>query len=83
MACSLALSLGCPTQRVGTHLPVQGPSSLPHWLHCSQPRSGGVPRPRRPLAPPPPPPRPRHPRRPPLAPALVTRRALAFPLNLR
>lgn len=83
MACCLALSLGCPTLRVENHLPLLGPSSLLHWPPFSWQRSGGVP--------PPPPPlaarlhlhhRRRHRHRP-LAPVLVTRRALAFLFNLR
>lgn len=82
MACSLALPLGCPTLRVGSHLLLLGHSSLLHWLPCSQQRSGGVPPHRRPLAAPPR--RHRHPPlHHPLAPVLVTQRALAFLLNLR
>lgn len=74
---------GAPHPEGGNQLPRRGPSSLPRWLPCSQQRSGGVRPPRPPLAHPRRRPR-RHPRRPPPpAPVLVTRRALAFPLNLR
>lgn len=69
--------------KVGSHLPLLGPSSLLHWLLCNQQRNvGGLLPLHHHLAPPPlhhhPPPPPL-----PLAPVLVTQRAPAFLLSLR
>lgn len=69
--------------KVGSHLPLLGPSSLLHWLLCNQLRNvGALPPLHHHLAPPPPH---LHRRRPllPLAPVLVTQRVPAFQLNLR
>lgn len=83
MACFLALPLGYPMLKVGSHMPLLGPSSLLHWLFCNQPRNvGALPPLHHHLAPPHLHLHLRHPPLP-LAPVLVTQRAPAFLLNLR
>lgn len=83
MACFLALPLGYPMLKVGSHLPLLGPSSLLHWLLCNQLRNvGALPPLHHHLAPPPLHHLHRHPPFP-LAPVLVIQRVPAFQLNLR
>lgn len=69
--------------KVGSHLPLLGPSSLLRWLLCNQLRNAGaLPPLHHHLVPLPLPLHHRHPLLP-LAPVLVTQRAPAFLLNLR